>query len=64
MQLVKIIQLIAVLAAASILGNWYLAEHKKARASNLPLYRAYFNLPGIIIIILILLLPILVHFMR
>ena len=64
MQLSKIIQIIAILAAASILGNWYLAEYKKARAANLPLYRAYFSLPGLIIILLIFLLPILVRFIQ
>jgi len=57
--MLKIIKLIAVLGAASILGNWYLAEFKKARSANLPLYRAYFTLPGILIILLILLLPVL-----
>jgi len=60
----KIIQFIAVLGAASILGHWYLAEYKKARLSNLPLYRAYFTLPGILIILLILLLPILSRFIQ
>lgn len=64
MQLAKIIQIIAVLIAASILGNWYLAEYRKARAANLPPYRAYFSLPGIIIILLVLLLPILVRFIQ
>jgi hypothetical protein len=58
-QVLKIIQLIAVLLAACILGNWYLTEYKKARASHLPLYRAYFSLPGVLIILLILLLPLL-----
>lgn len=64
MQLNKIIQIIAVLAAASILGNWYLSEYKKARAANLPSYRAYFSLPGLLIILLIFLLPILVRFIQ
>ena len=60
----KIIQVVAVLGAASILGNWYLAEYKKARAANLPLYRAYFSLPGALIILLILLLPLLVRIIQ
>jgi hypothetical protein len=60
----KIIQAIAVLGAASILGNWYLAEYKKARAANLPLYRAYFSLPGALIILLVLLLPLLVRIIQ
>ena len=62
--LTNIIPLIAVLGAASILGNWYLAEYKKARSANLPLYRAYFSLPGALIILLILLLPLLVRIIQ
>ena len=64
MDSVKIIRLIAVLLAASILGNWYLAEYKKARAAHLPSYRAYFSLPGICILLLILLLPFLVRMIQ
>jgi hypothetical protein len=60
----KIIQVVAILGAASILGNWYLVEYKKARAANLPLYRAYFSLPGALIILLILLLPLLVRIIQ
>jgi hypothetical protein len=63
-QLLKIIQLIAVLLAASILGNWYIAEYRKARAAHLPSYRAYFSIPGICIILLILLLPILARLIQ
>jgi hypothetical protein len=63
-EVLKIIQLIAVLLAASILGNWYLAEYKKARAAHLPSYRGYFSLPGICIILLILLLPILARLIQ
>lgn len=64
MQALKIIQLIPVLLAACILGNWYLAEYRKARAARLPSYRAYFSLPGICIILLILLLPILARMIQ
>jgi hypothetical protein len=63
-EVLKIIKLIAVLLAASILGNWYLAEYKKARAAHLPSYRAYFSLPGICILLLILLLPFLVRMIQ
>jgi uncharacterized membrane protein YhdT len=59
--MLKIIQLLAVVLAACILGNWYLSEYKKARSAGLPSYRAYFSLPGILIILLIFLLPILVR---
>jgi hypothetical protein len=63
-QALKIIRLIAVLLAACILGNWYLAEYKKARAAHLPSYRAYFSLPGILIIVLVLLLPLLARMIQ
>jgi hypothetical protein len=62
--MLKIVQLIAVLLAACILGNWYLAEYKKARAAGLPWYRAYFSLPGILIILLIFLLPLLARLIQ
>jgi hypothetical protein len=50
--------------AACTLGNWYLAEYKKARAAHLPAYRAYFSLPGILIVLLIFLLPILARLIQ
>jgi hypothetical protein len=56
-KMLKIIQLLAVMLAACTLGNWYLSEYKKARSAGLPLYRAYFSLPGVLIILLIILLP-------
>lgn len=62
--MLKIIQLICVLIAASILGQWYLAEYRKARTKALPWYRAYFSLPGILIVLLILLLPIIARFIQ
>ena len=45
------VKYIAVLVAAMIVGNSFLAELKKARALNLPWYRPYLSLPGIVIII-------------
>ena len=62
MGILKIIQFIAVLAAASILGNWYLSEYRKARMAGLPLYKAYFTLPGILIFCLVLALPFIVRY--
>jgi uncharacterized protein HemY len=57
--LIKNLQYLSVLIAAIILGNWYLSEYKKARIAGLPWYRAYFSLPGILIVALILFLPVL-----
>ena len=62
MEPIKILQFVSVLIAAGILGNWYLAEYRKARMAGMPLYRAYFSLPGILIIILILFLPLIARF--
>lgn len=40
-----------VLIAAIIIGNWFLAEVKKAHRLNLPWYRPYVSVPGLIILI-------------
>jgi hypothetical protein len=45
----------AVLMAASILGNWFMAELRKARHAGAPWYKPYLSAPGILIIIAILL---------
>ena len=60
--IVKNLQYLSVLVAAAILGNWYLAEYKKARLAGQPWYRAYCSLPGVLIVVLILLLPIIARF--
>ena len=62
MEPLKILQFISILIAAGILGNWYLAEYRKARRAAMPWYRAYFSLPGIVIFITILILPIIVRY--
>ena len=62
MSFLKVVQFASVLIAASILGNWYLAEYRKARISGLPLYRAYFTLPGLLIIALIIALPLIIRY--
>ena len=55
--IIKVLQMISILVAAGILGNWYLSEYRRIRATDLPWYRAYLTLPGIILIIVIFLLP-------
>jgi hypothetical protein len=59
-QIVEIIKMIAVVAAAATLGNWFLKEIKKSRARRSPWYTPYISLPGILVIIAIL-LPILIY---
>ena len=62
MSFLKIIQFLAVMIAASILGRWYLSEYRRARLAGLPLLRAYFTLPGVLILVLIFALPIIVRY--
>ena len=61
---VTIIKAIAVLIAALIVGNSFLAELKKARVLGLPWYKPYLTLPGIIILIAILVVPIVLKIMQ
>ncbi len=60
--MIKNLKYLSVLIAAVILGNWYLAEYRKARIAGLPWYRAYFTLPGILIVLIILILPVIARF--
>lgn len=62
--LVTIIKTVAVLAAALIVGRSFLDEMKKARVKGLPWYKPYLTLPGIIILIVILVVPIILKIMQ
>jgi hypothetical protein len=42
-----------VLIAAVIIGNWFLAEVKKAQRQRQPWYKPYLSPPGLIILIAI-----------
>ena len=55
--LVNLLKMVAVLVAAIIIGNWFLAENRKARVQGKPWYQPYLSAPGILIF-LALLLPI------
>ncbi|MGM0453430.1 MAG: hypothetical protein ACQERN_09730 [Thermodesulfobacteriota bacterium] len=59
MGLVEIIQLLALFTAAIILGNWFLSETKKAKVQRAPWYQPYLSPPGILIVLIVILLPIL-----
>jgi hypothetical protein len=61
--LVNILKLIAVLVAALLVGNWFLAEVKSARLKGKPWYQPYLSIPGLLII-LALLLPIIVWIIK
>ena len=49
-----VIKIILILTGAIIVGNWFLEELKKGYKLNLPWYKPYLSLPGIIIICAIL----------
>ena len=57
--LVSILKCIAVLVAALMIGNWFLAEVRKARSQRKPWYQPYLSIPGLLIL-LALLLPIII----
>ena len=58
---IDLLRMAAVLIAAILLGRWYLSEYKKARSQGKPWYAAYFSLPGILIL-LVLLLPVFIRY--
>jgi len=45
-----IVKYAGVLIAAIIIGNWFLAEVKKAKRKQQPWYQPYLSLPGLIIL--------------
>jgi len=63
-EIVKILKLIAPLVAAILVGNWFLSEVKKARATNQPRYRPYLSTPGILIILAAILIPIIMWIIK
>ena len=60
----KLISYGCILAAAAIVGNWFLAELRKAKAARLPWYSAYLSPPGILILIIVILLPIIASLLK
>lgn len=60
---ISLIKMAAILAAAALLGNWFLSELKTARAQKKPWYAPYVSLPGILIIIAVL-IPVVLRIMR
>ena len=57
----SIIKFIPILVAALLLGNWFLAETKKAKAAGKPWYAPYLTIPGVLIII-IFMIPVYLRF--
>jgi hypothetical protein len=63
MTLAAIAKIIAPLAAAILVGNWFLSEVKKVRIKGGPWYQPYVSIPGVMIILAIL-LPIILWIIR
>jgi hypothetical protein len=62
--IVHLIKLAAVLMAAMLLGRWFLAEVKSARARRKPWYTPYLSLPGLMILLIALVLPLILWYLR
>jgi hypothetical protein len=45
-----LVKYVAVLVAAMVIGNWFLAEVKKVKFTRRPWYKPYVSLPGLIIL--------------
>ena len=58
--LLDVFKACAILAAAGILGNWFLKEVRAGKQKGLPWYVAYASPPGLLIIGIVCLLPVLV----
>ncbi|MDL2321674.1 hypothetical protein LJC47_04955 [Desulfosarcina sp. OttesenSCG-928-B08] len=56
-----ILRAVFVLAAAFLLGNWFLSEVRKAKAARKPWYAPYLTPPGILILIA-LMIPVCLRF--
>lgn len=59
--LITALMAIPVLLAALLLGNWFLAEARKAKAADKPWYAAYLTIPGILVLVA-LLIPVYLRF--
>ena len=55
--IVFFLKLIPILLAAILLGNWFLAELKRANRTGKPWYTVYLSIPGLLILLIILVVP-------
>jgi len=62
-ELLGLLKFLPVLIAALLVGNWFLAEVKKARRLRNPWYTPYLTVPGVLILA-VLLFPIIYHFYK
>jgi hypothetical protein len=57
MMLTQLVKMAAILAAAALLGNWFLSELRRTRGEGRPWYAVYLTPPGILVLLAALLLP-------
>ncbi|MGD9287302.1 MAG: hypothetical protein PVG74_06795 [Desulfobacterales bacterium] len=50
LNMLSLIKYAAVLVAAIIIGNWFLAEVRKSKINRAPWYKPYLTVPGLIIL--------------
>ncbi|PIP40534.1 MAG: hypothetical protein COX19_05545 [Desulfobacterales bacterium CG23_combo_of_CG06-09_8_20_14_all_51_8] len=62
--LITLIKIMAICSAAGILGSWFSSEAKKNKLKGGPAYKVYLSLPGILIGIIVLFLPIFVWMLK
>jgi hypothetical protein len=55
--LVEIVRMGAALGAGALLGHWFLKEVRRARAAGKPWYTPYKTLPGFLVLLAVIILP-------
>lgn len=61
--ILSFLKFIPILIAAILLGNWFLSELKRANATDKPWYTAYLSIPGLLILLAVLVIPIVLWLM-
>ncbi len=56
--LIVLMKMVAVVLAGIAVGNWFLTKVKEGRARSDPWYKAYLTVPGLIILVAVLGLPV------
>jgi len=55
----ELLRMAAALGAGALLGHWFLKEVRRARAAGKPWHAPYKTLPGILVLMAIIILPLL-----
>lgn len=63
-EVVNIIKMVCALVAAILTGNWFMAEVRGAKIRREPWYRPYLSLPGMMIILFFLFVPVILWLAR